>query len=141
MKLSLFSIFYYRESEYLNAHTIRKEKISHRFPCTSTSRSGFFLDRTRVPVAHFFAAGHGEFAASVPGGHTDIFKAKNEKEKIFLVFLLFFCPYSLLIYTLFKMSFPIFFFFFFNSSQIVEPYKKKETSLKHPGTLKFRRAR
>ena len=43
-----------------------------------------------MPVTRFFAPGHGEFAVSVPGGHSDIFR-----EKIFLIFLFFsvFFPY------------------------------------------------
>ena len=36
--------------------------------------TGLFLDRARVPMAHFLAAGQGEFAASVPGGHTHTFR-------------------------------------------------------------------
>ena len=54
-------------------------------------------------MARFFAAGHGEFAASVPGGHTDIFREKNK-------FLFPYVFYSI-IYTAFFLSFPVSFIF------------------------------
>ena len=66
------------------------------------------------------------------------------KPKILIFLFSFFCPYSFLIYTIFKMSFSRFLFFSFISSQIVEPYQKKKNWHKtpwhtkiSPGTLEF----
>ena len=52
-------------------------------------------------MARFFAAGHGEFAASVPGGYTDIFREKKWGD-FFSV-----CLFSSFIYTLFYVFSPI----------------------------------
>jgi len=79
-------------------------------------------------MARFFAAGHGEFAAFVPGGHTDIFK-----EKQFFDFLLFFsfCPYSFLIYALFLCLFPSFRHFSFSFFPIFSLKELNHTELRH----------
>jgi len=58
----------------------------------TASWAGLFLDRARVPVARFFAAGHSEFAASMPGGHTDIFREKKMLISFFSFFLPLFFP-------------------------------------------------
>ena len=74
--------------------------------------TGLFLDRARVPVARFFAAGHGKFAAFVPGGHTDIFREKKN------IYCFSFCSYSSLFFTIIMMSFPVSFIFPLNSSKL-----------------------
>ena len=68
-----------------------------------------FLEHARMLVAGIFAARHNEFATSVPGWHSDIFRGK-------LVFhvscFLSFCLHSFLILTLFYF-FPSHFFSFY----------------------------
>ena len=53
------------ETTYLSSTTYSTSHPDVECSCTQ----GFFQT---VPVARFFAAGHGEFAATVPGGHADI---------------------------------------------------------------------
>ena len=101
-----------------------------------------FLDRARVPVARYFAAGHGEFAVSVPGGHADIFREKIS----FPVFLFSLCLPSFFPHLstfLFLHTLSFIFPFIFSYSSLKESNHAQlriETSMKSPVKLKFCRA-
>ena len=104
--------------------------------------SGLSLDRARLPLWHaFFAAGHGEFAVSVLGGYTDIFKEKK------IVTLCCFISFSLT-YTIFTTSFSRFLYLYFSFFPVLvwkswiipkegNSYEIPRHAKISPGTLKF----
>ena len=74
-----------------------------------------FVDCARVPTALFFADWHDEFAAAVPGGHTDLFEKKNNlvSHDYFVFFpIALILPLSFYLFPFFSSSpfiFPLFF--------------------------------